>query len=42
MRMGLRKPILADVPMHIQIGDHALIDEFSLREVAGEFDALRL
>lgn len=28
--------------MHIQIGDHALIDKLQLREVAGKFDALRL
>ena len=28
--------------MHIEVGDHALIDEFGLHEVAGEFDALRL
>ncbi len=28
--------------MHIEIGNHAPIDEFTLNEVAGEFDALRL
>jgi hypothetical protein len=42
MGMRLWHPVLADVPMHIQIGDHALIDEFGLREVAGQLDALRL
>jgi hypothetical protein len=28
--------------MHIQVGDHALIDKLGLREVAGQLDALRL
>jgi hypothetical protein len=42
MGMGLRHPVLADVPMHIQVGDHALIDKLGLREVAGQLDALRL
>ena len=28
--------------MHIEIGDHALIDKLGLHEVAGQFDALRL
>ncbi|MEF2559316.1 hypothetical protein VQ044_24690 [Aurantimonas sp. C2-5-R2] len=37
MGMGLGHSVLADVPMHIEVGDHALIDEFRLREVAGEF-----
>jgi hypothetical protein len=27
--------------MHVEIGDHAPIDELGLREVAGKFDALR-
>ena len=42
MGMGFGHAVFADVPMHIEIGDHALIDELRLREVAGEFDALRL
>lgn len=28
--------------MHIEVGDHALIDKFRLDEVAGQFDPLRL
>ena len=42
MGMGFRHPALTDVPMHIQIGDHALVDKLISREVAGEFDALCL
>ena len=42
MGMGFRQAIRADVPMHIEVGDHALVDEFGLHEVAGEFDALAL
>ena len=42
MRMGFGHAVFADVPMHIEIGDHALIDELGLHEVAGEFDALCL
>lgn len=42
MGMGFGHPVLADVPMHIQINDHALIDKFGLREVAGKLDALCL
>lgn len=42
MGMGLRHPVLANVPMQIEISDHAPIDEFGLREVAGKHDALRL
>lgn len=41
MGMGFGHPVLADVPMHIQIGNHALIDKLRLREVAGKLDALR-
>ena len=42
MGMGLGRAVLGHVPMHIEIGDHALIDELRLHEVAGEFDALGL
>ena len=42
MGVGLGRPVLGHVPMHIEIGDHALIDELRLHEVAGEFDALGL
>ena len=40
MGMGFGHAVLAHVPMHIEIGDHALIDELGPNEVAGEFDAL--
>ena len=42
MGMGLGHPVLAHVPMHIEVGDHALIDKLGLHKVAGEFDALGL
>ena len=42
MGMGFGHAVLGHVPMHIEIGDHAPIDEFAPNEVAGEFDALRL
>ena len=42
MGVGLGRPVLGHIPMHIEVGDHALIDEFRLHKVAGEFDALRL
>ena len=42
MSMGLGRPVLGHVPMHIEVGDHALIDKLRLHEVAGQFDALRL
>ena len=42
MGMGFGHAVLGHVPMHIEIGDHAPIDEFAPNEVAGEFNALRL
>ncbi len=42
MGVGFGHAVLADVPMHIEVGDHALVDKFGLREVAGQLDALRL
>ena len=39
---GLGMPSSAEIPMHIEIGDHAPIDEFAPNEVAGEFNALCL
>ena len=42
MGVGLGRPFLGHVPMHIEVGDHAPIHELGLHEVAGEFDALRL
>ena len=42
MGMGFGHAVLGHVPMHIEIGDHAPIDEFGPNEVAGQFDALRL
>ena len=42
--MGMRpgEAVFADVPMDIEIGDHALVDEVVLHEVASQFDALCL
>ena len=42
MGMGLGDSVLGHVPMHIEIGDHAPIDEFGLNEVASELDPLSL
>ena len=42
MGMGFGHAVLGHIPMHIEIGDHAPIDEFAPNEVAGQFDALRL
>jgi hypothetical protein len=42
MGMGLGHAVLGHVPMHIEIGDHAPIDEFAPNEGAGQFDALAL
>ena len=42
MGMGFGHAVLGHVPMHIEIGDHAPIDELGPHEVAGEFNALRL
>ena len=42
MGMGFGHAVLGYVPMHIEIGDHAPIDEFAPNEVAGQFDALAL
>ena len=42
MGVGFGQAVFAHVPMHIEIGDHAPIYELRLREVAGQFDALRL
>jgi len=42
MRMGLGRPVRAHVPMHVEVGDHAPINELGLHEIAGQFDALAL
>ena len=42
MGMGFGHAVFGHIPMHIEIGDHAPIDEFGPNEVAGEFDALCL
>ena len=42
MGMGLGHAVLGHIPMHIEVGDHASVDEFAPNEVAGEFDALSL
>ena len=42
--MGVRfgEPIGSHIPVHIEIGDHAAIDELALHEVARQFDAVGL
>ena len=43
MGMGFGHAVLAHIPMHVEIGDHAPIHEFGPNEVAkAEFDALAL
>ena len=42
MSMGFGETVGADIPMHIEIGDHAAIDELGLHELAREANALRL
>jgi hypothetical protein len=42
MGMGFCHAVLAHIPMHVEIGDHAQTYELRPREVAGEFNALRL
>jgi hypothetical protein len=42
MGMGFGHAVFADIPVYIEIGDHAPIHEFGLHEVAGQLDALRL
>ena len=42
MRVGLCLAISANVPMHIEIGDHAAIDELSSDKVARQLNRLRL
>ena len=40
--VGFGQAVFGDVPMHVEIGDHARTYELRLREVAGEFNALCL
>ncbi len=42
MGVGLGLAVRADVPMHIEIGDHAAIDHLALDECAGELNGLGL
>jgi hypothetical protein len=42
MRVGLGLAVLAHVPMHIEVRDHAAFDELLFDKLAGERDALRL
>jgi hypothetical protein len=42
MRVRLGLAVGADIPMHIEIGDHPAIDELALDEVARQPDALGL
>ena len=40
MGVGLGLTVRADVPVHIEIGDHAAVDELPFDKVARQFDAL--
>ena len=40
VRLGLA--VLAHVPMHIEVRDHAAFDELLVHEIARQLDALRL
>ena len=42
MCVRLGQPVLADIPMYVEIGNHALVDELSLHKVAGQRNALAL
>jgi hypothetical protein len=42
MGMGFGHAVFGHVPMHVEIGDHAPIDELAPNEVAGELDPLGL
>jgi hypothetical protein len=42
MRVRLGLAVLAHVPMHIEVRDHAAFDELLVHEIARELDALRL
>src|SRR3546814_20052803 len=42
MGVGFGLPVGADIPMDIEVGDHAGIAELPLHKVAGALDALRL
>jgi hypothetical protein len=42
MGMGFGQAVVGPVPMHVEIGDHAPVDELSSHEVAGQLDRLRL
>src|SRR3546814_11516553 len=42
MGMGFGESVGPDVPMDIEVGDHACINELALHKVAGKLDALRL
>lgn len=42
MRVRLGHTVGADIPVHVEIGDHPAIDKLALDEVAGELDPLFL
>src|SRR3546814_2239930 len=42
MRVRLRQPVGTDIPMDIEIGDHAPVDELGLYKITSELDALFL
>ncbi len=42
MGVWLGKSVRTDIPMHVEIGDHAAIDELGFHELARQPDAFRL
>ena len=42
MGMGFGHAVFGHIPMHIEIGDHAPIDEFASNEIAGKLNPLSL
>jgi hypothetical protein len=42
MGMGFGEAVGSDIPMHIEIGDHAPVDELLLHKVPRQFDAIGL
>ena len=42
VRVWLGEAVRANIPMHIEIGDHPAFDKFSPNKIAGERDALLL
>jgi hypothetical protein len=42
MGVRLHHAVRADIPMDIEVGDHAAINKFRLNKIAGKLDALLL